>query len=98
MTTSPAGVTPRPATVSDAVPQPQDDGRFGPQSMTWQVMAGAVPSVAGTCAVTIQALHPRTMHLFAQASSYVQDPEQRGRLTQEYFQTIAFGGKVRPRQ
>jgi len=71
--------------------EPKDDGLFGPQSVTWRVMAGAVPLIAGPAAVAMQSLMPRAMHLFVQTSSFLQNPEQRGQLTQDYFLTIAYG-------
>ncbi len=71
--------------------QPKDDGLFGPDSVTWRLMASPSAAVGGATAVLMQMLHPRVMRMIDQASNVREDPEERGRLTAEYINTITYG-------
>jgi uncharacterized protein (DUF2236 family) len=71
--------------------QPKDDGLFGPDSVTWRLMASPSAAVGGATAVLMQMLHPRVMRMIDQASNVREDPEERGRLTAEYINTISYG-------
>ena len=71
--------------------QPTDDGLFGPESVTWRLMASPSAAVGGATAVLMQMLHPRVMRMIDQASNVREDPEERGRLTAEYINTISYG-------
>lgn len=71
--------------------QPKDDGLFGPDSVTWRLMASPSAAVGGATAVLMQMLHPRVMRMIDQASNVREDPEERGRLTSEYIITISYG-------
>jgi len=58
--------------MEDAQPAPEDDGLFvfGPQSVTWKVMASPAASRGTATAVLAQMLHPRIVGLIAQASTF----------------------------
>ncbi len=84
-------VSARPVSLSDDLPPPQDDGLFGPESVTWKVMASPSTSVGTATAVLAQMLHPRVVRLIGQASTFERNPELRARLTAEYGATITFG-------
>lgn len=83
--------TPRPTLSTDTEAPPQDDGLFGPQSVTWRVLASPSTSLGTATAVLAQMLHPRVVRLIAQASTFERNPELRARLTAEYGATITFG-------
>jgi uncharacterized protein (DUF2236 family) len=83
--------TARPITLDETVPAPTDDGLFGPDSVTWRVMASPAASVGTATAVLAQMLHPRVVRLIAQASTFERNPELRARLTAEYGLTITYG-------
>ena len=70
---------------------PTDDGLFGPDSVTWRVMAAPGTAVAVGAAVLVQMLHPRVIRLIDQASTFYRNPELRGQLTGQYVQTITYG-------
>lgn len=84
-------VTPRPKGLEGAAAAPADDGLFGPESVTWRVMASPAVSVGTGAAVLAQMLHPRVVRLIAQASTFERNPELRGRLTAEYGLTVTYG-------
>lgn len=64
--------SPRSIDMEDAQPAPEDDGLFvfGPQSVTWKVMASPAASRGTATAVQAQMLHPRIARLIAQASTF----------------------------
>jgi uncharacterized protein (DUF2236 family) len=47
-----------PAYASGVAEEPEDDGFFGPASVTWQVIADLATPIAGLRALLMQALHP----------------------------------------
>ena len=58
-----------------AVPgQPQDDGYFGPTSVTWRLGGDLSAPVAGLRSVLMQALHPLAMAGVDQHSDWRRDP------------------------
>lgn len=61
------------------VDHPKDDGLFGPNSVSWRAFAGPASSIGGATTVLMQMLHPRVMRMIDQASSFREDPEERGR-------------------
>lgn len=83
--------TARPVGVDEALPQPADDGLFGPDSVTWRVMMTPAASVGTATAVLAQMLHPRVARLLAQASTFERNPELRAQLTAQYGTTITYG-------
>jgi uncharacterized protein (DUF2236 family) len=81
----------RPIALDDALASSEDDGLFGPQSVTWRVMASPSSSLGTATAVLAQMLHPRVVRLIAQASTFERNPELRARLTAEYGLTTTYG-------
>ncbi len=81
----------RPSGLDETLAAPEDDGLFGPGSVTWRVMASPAASLGTATAVLAQMLHPRVVRLIAQASTFERNPELRGRLTAEYGATITYG-------
>ncbi|HYH12023.1 MAG TPA: oxygenase MpaB family protein, partial [Thermomicrobiales bacterium] len=81
----------RPVELDETLRSPADDGLFGPDSVTWKVMASAGTSLGTVTAVLAQMLHPRVVRLIAQASTFERNPELRGRLTAQYATTITYG-------
>jgi uncharacterized protein (DUF2236 family) len=76
-----------------ADPAREDDGLFGPGSMTWRVMDNHVMWVAGFRALYLQGLHPRVMRATWQNSSFADPAEAWGRLfrTRMFVMTRTFG-------
>jgi uncharacterized protein (DUF2236 family) len=76
-----------------ADPAREDDGLFGPGSMTWRVMDHHVMWVAGFRALYLQGLHPRVMRATWQNSSFADPAEAWGRLfrTRMFVMTRTFG-------
>jgi uncharacterized protein (DUF2236 family) len=83
--------TTRPIATDALEAPPKDDGLFGPDSVTWRMVASPAYAVVGTAAALYQMLHPRVMRMIDQASSFRQNPELRGELTGEYTVTITYG-------
>lgn len=81
----------RPVPVEELEHVPADDGLFGPDSVTWRVMASPATSIGAAAAVLAQMLHPRVMRMIDQASNFRDAWEERGRLTGEYALTITYG-------
>lgn len=81
----------RPAAVAGSIERPKDDGLFGPNSVSWRVLASPGTSIGVATAVLMQMLHPKVVRMIDQASTFRQDPEGRGRLTGEYAVTITYG-------
>ena len=70
-----------------------DDGLFGPESVTWRIMAEPVLWVAGFRALYLQALHPRVMRGTWQNTAFT-DPDQAwGRFlrTSEFVRVRTYG-------
>lgn len=71
--------------------QPVDDqGLFGPASVSWRIHANPMIVVGGFRALMIQALHPLAMAGIAQHSDYREDPLGRLRRTARYMHTVIF--------
>ena len=81
----------RPPGMESDLPTPTDNGLFGPESVTWKVMASPAASVGTATAVLVQMLHPRVVRLIAQASTFERNPELRSRLTAQYGMSTIFG-------
>lgn len=75
----------------DAGSHTADDGLYGPDSVTWNVMANPAIGVAATAAAMIQMLLPPVMYVVDQASSVRLKPELRAQLTGDYTMTITYG-------
>jgi len=79
------------AFVSGVPDQPEDDGFFGPASVTWRLAADLSAPVAGLRSVLIQALHPLAMAGVDQHSDWRRDPVGRLAATSAYVATLTYG-------
>ncbi|MBV9092383.1 MAG: DUF2236 domain-containing protein [Streptosporangiaceae bacterium] len=80
---------------ASAVPlAPDDDGFFGPASVTWRVSADLSAPVAGLRALMMQALHPLAMAGVDQHSGWRLDPAGRLAATSGYTTTVAYGDRA----
>jgi uncharacterized protein (DUF2236 family) len=78
-----------------AIPrQPQDDGYFGPASVTWRLATDLSAPVAGLRALLLQALHPLAMAGVDQHSDWRRDPAGRLAATSAYLATLTFGDRA----
>lgn len=78
-----------------AVPEdPQDDGFFGPASVTWRVASDLSAPVGAMRAVLMQALHPLAMAGVDQHSGWRKDPVGRLAATTAYEATITYADKA----
>ena len=73
---------------------PQDDGFFGPESVTWRAYASPSSSIGVATAVMMQMIHPRVVRMIDQASNVRDDPAGRAAATSQYGLTITFGDKA----
>lgn len=68
-----------------------DDGLFGPDSVTWRISALPQMGLAAHAAATLQMLHPMVMHMIDQASAFRTNPASRAELTALYGRTLTYG-------
>jgi uncharacterized protein (DUF2236 family) len=68
-----------------------DEGLFGPGSVTWRVHASPAMLIGGMRALIIQSLHPLAMAGVFQHSDFRARPMGRLRRTAEYVATTTFG-------
>jgi len=78
----------------DDVPDRQDDGLFGPASVSWKVFLDPSAQLGMVCAVLMQALHPNMMRLFDHVSDNAADPAGRALRTGRYVLTTIFGDQA----
>src|SRR6266571_8070569 len=87
------------AAYAAAVPAgPEDDGFFGPASVTWRVSADLSAPVAGLRSLLMQALHPLAMAGVDQHSDWRTDPVGRLAATSAYEVTVTFGDRAGARR
>ena len=87
------------AAYASAVPTaPEDDGFFGPASVTWRVSADLSAPVAGLRSLLLQALHPLAMAGVDQHSDWRTDPVGRLAATSAYEVTVTFGDRESARR
>jgi uncharacterized protein (DUF2236 family) len=75
-------------------PAREDDGLFGPASVTWRVMSSRIMWVAVVRALYLQALHPRVIRGTLQNAPTITDPVDawaRLRRTRLFIETRTFG-------
>jgi uncharacterized protein (DUF2236 family) len=75
-------------------PDRDDDGLFGPQSVTWRIMSSRIMWVAVVRALYLQALHPRVIRGTLQNAATITDPVDawaRLRRTRKFIETRTFG-------
>jgi uncharacterized protein (DUF2236 family) len=78
-----------------AVPEHcEDDGFFGPTSVTWRLAADLSAPVAGLRSVLMQALHPLAMAGVDQHSGWRRDPVGRLAATMAYTGTVTYGDRA----
>jgi uncharacterized protein (DUF2236 family) len=83
------------AAYSSAVPEdPQDDGFYGPGSVTWRLAADLSAPVAGLRSVLMQALHPLAMAGVDRHSDWRTDPVGRLAATAAYTATVTYGDRA----
>jgi uncharacterized protein (DUF2236 family) len=83
------------AALVSAVPDdPEDDGFYGPRSVTWRLSADLSAPVAGLRSVLMQALHPLAMAGVDQHSGWRTDPVGRLAATTSYTATVTYGDRV----
>jgi uncharacterized protein (DUF2236 family) len=70
---------------------PPDPGIFGPDSVSWRVVADPVLGVGGLRALLLQALHPTAILAVSEHSGFRSDPWGRLRRTAEYVGVTTFG-------
>ncbi|MGH9023738.1 MAG: oxygenase MpaB family protein, partial [Acidimicrobiia bacterium] len=69
----------------------EDQGLFGPGSMTWRVHSSPTMLVGGLRALLLQALHPTAMAAVASVGGFASDPWGRLKRTREYLRETVFG-------
>ena len=69
------------------------DGLFGPDSVTWRILAEPIMWVGGLRAMYLQALHPRTMRATWQNTAFARPGEAWGRFgrTVEFVRVRTYG-------
>jgi uncharacterized protein (DUF2236 family) len=75
-------------------PTREDDGLFGPGSVTWRIMQSRIMWVAIVRALYLQALHPRVIRGTLQNASTITEPVDawaRLRRTRKFIETRTFG-------
>ena len=75
-------------------PGREDDGLFGPGSVTWQIMSSRIMWVAVVRALYLQALHPRVIRGTLQNAATITEPVDawaRLRRTRKFIETRTFG-------
>jgi uncharacterized protein (DUF2236 family) len=82
------------AFVAGVPDQRQDDGFFGPGSVTWRLAADLSAPVAGLRSLLIQALHPLAMAGVDQHSDWRADPVGRLAATSTYLTILTYGDKA----
>ena len=77
----------------DGYPELSDDGLFGPESVTWRIMAEPVLWVAAFRALYLQALHPRVMRGTWQHTGFADPKQAWGRFlrTSEFVRVRTYG-------
>jgi uncharacterized protein (DUF2236 family) len=71
-----------------------DLGYFGPDSVTWRVLADPAAGLGGIRALFLQALHPLAMAGVHQHSNFSADFWPRLQRTAQYVTTVAFGQRA----
>jgi uncharacterized protein (DUF2236 family) len=72
----------------------QDEGYFGPDSVSWRLFADPSSKLGGVAAILMQALNPHMMRLFDNVSVNAADPQGRAERTALYVDTTVFGDKA----
>jgi uncharacterized protein (DUF2236 family) len=81
----------RPVAMAGLDSHPNDDGLFGPQSVSWRAFASPASAIGVAAAVLMQMIHPRVVRMIDQASNVREDPAGRAAGTSQYGITIIYG-------
>lgn len=79
-----------PADTQTADAQPADLGYFGPDSVSWRVLADPLAMAGGLRALLLQALHPEAMVLMDAKTVFRDQPWDRIRRTAEFVATVTY--------
>ena len=83
------------AAFAASIPQhPADDGYFGPDSVTWRLVADTSGLVAGLRSLLVQALHPLAMAGVDQHSDWRADPVSRFASTLKFVTIRTYGDRA----
>ncbi|WP_104091861.1 oxygenase MpaB family protein [Arthrobacter sp. GMC3] len=77
-----------------ASPARQDDGYFGPDSISWRLFSDPSSKLGGVAAILLQALNSDMMRLFDKVSDFAGDGPGRAERTGRYIDTTIFGDKA----
>lgn len=72
----------------------EDDGYFGPGSISWRLYSDPSSKLGGVAGLLLQSLNPMMMRVFAGTSDYAADVEGRGERTGRYIDTTVFGDRA----
>src|SRR6516162_1263307 len=78
-------------------PDREDEGLFGPGSVTWRIMSSRIMWVAVVRALYLQALHPRVIRGTLQNAAIITEPVDawaRLRRTRTFIEARTFGTKA----
>lgn len=93
MTPADPRTAPKP-TASEATARREDDGYFGPDSVSWRVFADPASKLGGMAALILQALNPYMMRVFYNTTVSHDDAAGRDERTGRYFETVVFGDRA----
>jgi uncharacterized protein (DUF2236 family) len=82
------------AYVSGVPEHPEDEGFFGPASVTWRLATDLSAPVAGLRSVLMQALHPLAMAGVDRHSDWRADPVGRLAATSAFLTTVIYGDQA----
>lgn len=72
----------------------QDQGYFGPDSVSWRLSSDPSSKLGLAVAVLLQSLNPGMMRLLSHVSAFNRDPVGRGQRTETYLDTVVFGDRA----
>lgn len=72
----------------------EDDGYFGPGSVSWRLFSDPSSKLGGVAALLLQSLNPMMMRVFEGTSGYSADIDGRGERTGRYVDTTVFGDRA----
>lgn len=82
------------STTPASAPAREDDGYFGPDSVSWKIFSDPATKLGGLAALLLQSLNPNMMRLFDQATESYADPKGREERTGRFLETTIFGDKA----
>jgi len=82
------------STVSAGQGNREDEGYFGPESVSWRLFSDPSSKLGGVAAVLMQALNPNMMWLFDKVTNSWSDLQGRAERTGQFIDTTIFGDKA----